>query len=220
MRRRDRRLRGRRWRRGRGAGGRRARCDRDRVRRLLRRPGLRRLRARSADALLHGRAERIPRPERRAAGRRVPRRRDGRQLLDLVPHPRRCTRRMGLARRARLHLRRVRDEPRRGVRAARRQPGAQRALHARAQAAGRLRETRLACRRDAARRSPLRAGSRVRLLRARLPRGRQAVGRQDVAVGRELHRYATDRPYQGRARARRGRRGTRHRRSDGRGARA
>ncbi len=69
LRRGDRRLRRRRRRGGRDPGRRRPRRDRGRDGRLLRRRRLHGLGARRADALLHGRADRHPRPERGAARR-------------------------------------------------------------------------------------------------------------------------------------------------------
>ena len=102
MRRGDRRLGSGRRRRRRRPGRRRARRDRGRVGRLLRRSRTSTARSSRRDhPLLHGRAERDPRPERRAARRLLPGRRHGGQLLDLVPHPRRRPRRVGVARRAR-----------------------------------------------------------------------------------------------------------------------
>ena len=135
-----------------------------------------------------------PRTTRASAwSRALPRRRHGRQLLDLVPDARRGARRMGLARRAGVHVRGLHGQPRRGLRAAGGQPGVQRPVDPRAEAARRLPRARVACRRDAARRAQLRAGQGVRVLRARVPGRRQAVGRQDVAGRRARRRGAADR---------------------------
>ena len=159
VRRRDRRVGRRRRRRGRRARRGRARCRRDRVGRLLRRPGLRRLRARRADAVLHGRAA-APATTRASdllAGSCL----GGGTVVNYTTSfrtPDDVRDGVGLVRCARVHLRRLHGQPRRGVRAARRQPGAQRAVHARAEAPGGVRQARMARRRDAARGAPVRTG--------------------------------------------------------------
>ena len=102
LRRRGRRLGRRRRHRGRGAGRGRARRGRGRGGRLLQRGGLRRRRAVRLRAALPQRRRRgHRRPEHRAAGRLVPRRRDGRQLHLVLPAARLRARGLEAALRAR-----------------------------------------------------------------------------------------------------------------------
>ena len=83
---------------------------------------------------------------------------------------------MGGGRRPGVHRRRVHGEPRRGVRAARRQPRPQPALGPRGGLPARPPRARLALRRDAAKRRRQRPGrARMRLVRLRLPARREAV---------------------------------------------
>ena len=96
-----------------------------------------------------------------------------------------------------------RAEPRRGLRAARRQHRPQPALAARRGDGARARVARLARRRDAARRRRLRAGRRLRLVRLRLPCRGEAVDAAHVARGRRRRRSADRGRREGAARARR-----------------
>ena len=108
---------------------------------------------------------------------------------------------------------RARAEPRRGLRAARRQHRPQPALAARRGDGARARVARLARRRDAARRRRLRAGRRLRLVRLRLPGRGEAVDAAHLARGRRRRRSADRGRREGAARARRERcRGRRRRR--------
>ena len=154
---------------------------------LLRRRRLRRLRAHRADEDVHRGAVGVRGPERRPAGRRVPRRRHRDQLLHLVPHARRRARGVGRPRRAGLRRRRVHPEPRRGLRAPGREPRALLAQRPRPRHARGLPGAGLAHRRHAAQRARLRPGRDLRLLRAGLPAGREAVGGEDLA-GRRRRR--------------------------------
>ena len=136
------------------------------------------------DQHVHGRAVGLGGPERRAARGRLPGRRHGDQLLDLLPHARRRARGVGRPRRAGVHRGGVHGEPRRGLRAPGREPRALRPVGARPRDARGLPGPGLAHRRDAAQRARLRPGRDLRLLRPRLPAGRQAVGDQDLAARR------------------------------------
>ena len=115
------------------------------------------------------RRRRHARPERRPAGRELPRRRHDRQLHDIVPHPRRRARGMGRPRRARVRpdeygrsLDAVCD--RLGVNQEHNDPSARDAGPA-----ARPDRARLARGLDAAQRARLRPGRELRLLRLRLP---------------------------------------------------
>ena len=182
-----------RGRRRRRRGARRGRARRRRARggRLLVGARLRRGRAgRVAAPLPRRRRVRDRRPGDRPDRGRLPRRRHRRQLHDLVPDARGGPGGVGVAR---LPGRgRLRRQPRRGLRAPRRQHRPQPAVAPRRGAASRARGTRLARRRDAAQRARLRPGRRLRLLRLRLPARGEAVDPADVARGR-CRRGRTDR---------------------------
>ena len=141
---------------------------------------------------------------------RVPRRRHGRQLHDLVPDARRRPSGVGGARLP--GGRRLRREPGRRLRAPRRQHRPQPPVAAGRGAAARARGAGLARRRDAPERARLRPGRRLRLLRLRLSARREAVDAADVAGGRCRRRRADRRRREGPARARRARNRRRRRR--------
>ena len=175
---------------GRRRGRRRGRARRGRARRRRARGGrllvgarLRRRRASGFRRLYRGGGAAATDDQGVGADRgRLPRRRHGRQLHDLVPDARRRAGRVGGAR-----LPVGRDfgaEPGRRLRAARRQHRPQPPVASRRGAAARARDAGLARRRDAAERARLRAGRRLRLLRLRLPARREAVDDADVARGR------------------------------------
>ena len=147
--------------------------------------------------------------------RRLPRRGHGRQLHDVLPHAGRRPRGVGGTG---LPVGGARAEPRRGLRAARRQHRPQPALAARRGDGARARGARLARRRDAARRRRLRAGRRLRLVRLRLPDRREAVDAAHLARGRRRRRSADRGRREGAARAGRERGGGRRRRRPGPGA--
>ena len=89
--------------------------------------------------------------------------------------------------------RRVRRQPRRRLRAARREPGAQPRVGTRADAAPRPVRPRVARRLDAAQRARLRPGRELRVLRLRLPARREAVHGEDLAGRCARRRYANPR---------------------------
>jgi long-chain-alcohol oxidase len=120
----------------------------------------------------------------------------------------------GRARRAGVHLATSTPQPRRGLRAARRQPGAQRPLRARPHAQEGLRQARLARRRDAAQRARLRR-RRSAALPLRLPLGaKQSTMKtwlQDARRPARASSWVARRARDGRRRRRARRRGA-HRR--------